>query len=240
MPRSADVPLKHERIARVLESEIRGGEYAVDQALPSEAALVKRFSASRNTVRQALSTLANEGLIATRPGVGSFVVFQAIDVDPGLGWARAIQQHGVVHHVRLVSIEPAPIGALPAELRGLVAPDTTELFRITRVREVLGGRVISLERSLVPSVPELADLPSRGLVDDSLLKTLTHAGLVSSGGEQWVDIARLTPTDAPGFAREPGSSVLVSRCETHDAAGHLVEYVESIMDPTFFRIHLAF
>lgn len=237
---SSSVPLKYERIARALAADIANGVFPIDEPLPSEAALVQRFSASRNTVRQALAALADQGLIVTRPGVGSFVAFQAVEVEDELGWAQAIQQHGVVNRVRLLGITQAPIESLPAEIRATTRTESSHLWLIERVRQVVGDRVISLERSLVPAVPTLGDLPLRGLRDDSILRTLDDAGLAAAEGEQWVEVGQLAAADAEVFGRPAGDTVLVSRCVTHTSEGTLAEYAVSVMDPGFFRLHLTF
>lgn len=58
----------HRRIADALRTEITKGVFGPGSDLPSERALRERFNASRNTVRQAIQTLASEGLITTTPG----------------------------------------------------------------------------------------------------------------------------------------------------------------------------
>jgi len=49
---------KSQRIARVLEAEIRSGTLTDGAALSSENALVERFAVSRTTVRKGLGILA--------------------------------------------------------------------------------------------------------------------------------------------------------------------------------------
>ncbi|MFX8285796.1 winged helix-turn-helix domain-containing protein, partial [Acinetobacter baumannii] len=61
-------------IADQLRSEILDGTLSPDARLPTEAERAARFGVNRNTVSQALSTLAGEELIVTRQGVGTFVV----------------------------------------------------------------------------------------------------------------------------------------------------------------------
>ncbi|KAB1661217.1 GntR family transcriptional regulator [Pseudoclavibacter sp. CFCC 13796] len=240
MQRPRTVPLKHERIADALAADIQAGTFAADEPLPSEAALGRRFAASRNTVRQALAALTEQGLIMTRPGVGSFVTFHPVDAEPALGWASAIQQKGAVGHVRTLSIREVAAAELPTGLLGSIVAPAERLLRIERVRQVVGARTISLERSLVPAVAELDGLPEQGLVDDSIIATLREAGLVAASGEQWVDVGTLGERDAQLFERTAGSSVLVSRCVTRAVDGTLVEYAESLMDPDYFRLHLTF
>lgn len=70
-----DAPAQYDyrRIAAELRVRIDGGGLAPGDALPSEAAIVDAYGVSRGTVRAALATLENEGLIETRHGKGRFV-----------------------------------------------------------------------------------------------------------------------------------------------------------------------
>ncbi|MEU5990791.1 winged helix-turn-helix domain-containing protein [Spirillospora sp. NPDC047418] len=61
------------RITDALRQRIADSTYAPGTRLPGEAALCAEFGVARNTVRRALSTLQDEGLITVRPGVGRFV-----------------------------------------------------------------------------------------------------------------------------------------------------------------------
>ena len=61
------------RITNALRQRITDGTYAPGTHLPSEAALCAEFRVARNTVRRALSTLQDEGLITVRTGVGRLV-----------------------------------------------------------------------------------------------------------------------------------------------------------------------
>jgi len=58
-----------EILGRIVESEFTEG-----QKLPTEQALTARFSASRPVIREALSRLRADGIIATRQGSGTVVV----------------------------------------------------------------------------------------------------------------------------------------------------------------------
>jgi DNA-binding LacI/PurR family transcriptional regulator len=64
---------KHREISHHLLSEIAAGKYAMDDRLPSELQLVKRFQVSRPTVARALRDLQMEGIIERRAGSGTFV-----------------------------------------------------------------------------------------------------------------------------------------------------------------------
>ena len=61
-------------ITRQLVDEIRTGVLPVGGLLPPELELCRRFEASRHTVREALRTITERGLVVRRPGAGSVVV----------------------------------------------------------------------------------------------------------------------------------------------------------------------
>jgi GntR family transcriptional regulator len=60
-------------LARLLLQDIDSGRYAVGSLLPTEDSLVQRHGVSRHTVRQALRELKEEGVIRSRPGIGTKV-----------------------------------------------------------------------------------------------------------------------------------------------------------------------
>jgi DNA-binding GntR family transcriptional regulator len=64
---------RYQEIAATLREQIQRGDLAPGAALPSEAELRRRFTASRNTVRQALAVLEQERLIVAEHGRGRFV-----------------------------------------------------------------------------------------------------------------------------------------------------------------------
>ena len=70
---------KYRAIADKLRQEIEAGQLAPGSQLPTELELQDRFIASRNTVRDAIRSLANLGLVVARPGQGTFVTER---IDP--------------------------------------------------------------------------------------------------------------------------------------------------------------
>lgn len=76
-------------LTKLLQEKIRSGEFAAGDHLPSEAALAKQFGVSRTVVREAVSRLKAEGLVATHQGKGTLILevshparFQ-IEIDDG-------------------------------------------------------------------------------------------------------------------------------------------------------------
>lgn len=59
-----------------LGAEIQNGALISGQKLPTEAAIMARFGVSRTVVREAISKLQAGGLVATKHGIGTFVLLQ--------------------------------------------------------------------------------------------------------------------------------------------------------------------
>ena len=62
-----------DRVYREILGSIMEGEFREGDKLPTELALTERFTASRPTIREALSRLRSDGITSTRQGSGTFV-----------------------------------------------------------------------------------------------------------------------------------------------------------------------
>jgi DNA-binding GntR family transcriptional regulator len=99
-------------ITAALRGRIASGEFAPGAALPSESALCTEYGVARNTLRRALDQLADEGLIAVRPGRGRIVV------ETGNATTQAVPQYRTVAtdlRTMIESGELQPGDALPSE-----------------------------------------------------------------------------------------------------------------------------
>ena len=61
------------QLVSILRSKIESGELRLGARLPALTDLMHEYDLSRNTVRRAIAALADEGLVRTRPGWGTFV-----------------------------------------------------------------------------------------------------------------------------------------------------------------------
>lgn len=66
-------------IAAHLRREITGGTYRQHERLPASRQLAESFGVARNTLRDALTQLESEGLLESRRGSGTFVVYDRDD-----------------------------------------------------------------------------------------------------------------------------------------------------------------
>jgi DNA-binding FadR family transcriptional regulator len=68
-------------IAAELRKAIQDGIYVHGERLPAERALARAWGVSRTTVREALATLEQSGLVGRRRGSGTFVAWEPVRVD---------------------------------------------------------------------------------------------------------------------------------------------------------------
>lgn len=227
---------KHQRVARILSREIRGGALRTGSRLPGEHALTERFSVSRQTVRAALRTLADEGLVRTHPGIGSFVSFDGAPLDNRHGWKQSLTEQGVSPETAVLRLEVVRDAALRDEL-GL---GDDAFLAVDRMRTLPGGDPLSLEYSRVPMQPGLADVPRTGLVDGSLTATLARVGLVVAAGEQRATAVPLDAAAAERLRRPAGTSFLRVTRVGRSPVGAVVEHVVSFLDPERFELRTSF
>jgi GntR family transcriptional regulator len=233
---SAAVETKPERIARLLEAQIRSGQLQDGSAMSSENGLVARFAVSRTTVRKSLNILAEKGLIRTKVGIGSFVTYAGNVIDSGPGWSVALSNADTRMGTRILSIARGEMDLdCPVSLDG-------EMLSVDRLRfREETGKGLSLERARVPWRTDFAPLLKDGLDGGSLNATLAARGLVPASGEEWASVLpTLSTEDATILERPEASPMLRLRRLTRDAAGNPVEFVESLLDPELFGLHMTF
>jgi GntR family transcriptional regulator, phosphonate transport system regulatory protein len=79
-------------IASDIRREIETGAFPSGKRLPNEQALAERYGVNRHTVRQAVASLAEQGLVAIRHGRGMFINRDE-RCRGGHGWPHRSRQH---------------------------------------------------------------------------------------------------------------------------------------------------
>lgn len=163
--------LAYERISEDLSVRIESGELAPGARLPGENSLASRYGVTRMTIRHALSSLVERGLIYRRHGVGTFVA------DPSrhrrslnrlTGFSEDMSEDARQVVTRILAKEVLVPTADVAKRLSLGAG--AEVIYLSRLRTV-DGNPSALQNSWVPYglCPGLA---RHELVDDSLYSTL--------------------------------------------------------------------
>ena len=81
--------IRYRVIADELRTRVQDGTYGAGRLLPSESELGSEFAASRVTIRRALETLRDQGLVDARQGFGWFVA--AAPLQQSLGQLATIE-----------------------------------------------------------------------------------------------------------------------------------------------------
>ena len=131
---NSGVPLYYQ-LATLLREKIISSAYRPGTKLPSEQELVKDYSLSRMTVRQAVGSLEAEGLIRREPGRGTFVAEQVPNFSSDLELDRSIEDlisMGQATSVEL--LELSEIEATQDEVRDLEVAADSKVIRCRRLR----------------------------------------------------------------------------------------------------------
>lgn len=110
------------QILDILSDRIRRGIYPVGGQLPTENQLAAEFGVSRATIRSAMTALAQQGLVARRHGVGTFVSRLSRLANPlneAEDFTYLIARAGARPGVRYITVavaQPAPALAAALDL----------------------------------------------------------------------------------------------------------------------------
>jgi GntR family transcriptional regulator len=136
-----------------------------DDHFPTDQELVEAYDVSRQTVREAVRRLSDEGLLERERGRGTHVRKLEFEHTPGTleGLFHQVEAHG---GVQTSLVRERGVLKDPQIAERLKLPARTELIHIERLR-LADGEPLALDRSWLPA------RVARPLLDASL----THAGL---------------------------------------------------------------
>ncbi len=220
LDRSSNLPL-YAQIVALLRGEIRERGLAAGTALPSEAALCKRFGVARSVVRQALSVLVTEGVIRREPGRAPTVAARTEHrrmVQRSTGLFDQFADMGTPLRSRVLRLE---IARPPQEVAAFFASsDTWLLERLRRIDDT----PLAYVRTWLPRgrVPELE--PDE-LTDASLHQVLaTRYGLRPGRGRHRIRAVAADSALAVKLEVAPGSPLLMLEGQGLDADGRPMEW----------------
>lgn len=133
------------QISSVLREEINIGLYEPSGKLPSEAELRTRFGVSRITVRLALDTLVEEGIVERKQGKGTYVFNKQLrhGLDTLRSFHESLLIQGLKPEMRLVSHRMMDT---PETVRSAFSPDQHQSLYIERLH-VVDRQPIALGKS---------------------------------------------------------------------------------------------
>jgi GntR family transcriptional regulator len=230
----ARVPRYH-RIAHTLREQIASGGLEPGERLDNQRSLASQFGVTLMTLRQALSVLERDGLIARRHGLGTFVASPSVDYDilhlrALAGDLSAKGQEVTTRFLRS--------GFAQADRRAAVElrlPGRERVFFLERLR-LLDGRPLSFQTSFLPGAigeevakADLSLTPLRHALDHKL-------GIDIAAARETVSAVRLTRHAARQLGCRAGDAAFRSDRVSLGADGVPVVYDRVFIPGDRFRI----
>jgi GntR family transcriptional regulator len=229
------IPL-HVQLANVLREQVLNHQLQPEERLPSERELCEMYGISRITVRQALNTLTQEGLVYSTAGKGTFIAGSALDeeLQPLSSFTQDMERRGMrsTSHVLDTSIFPAD----DFWADRFKMPRGAEVVYLHRLR--LGdGLPVSVQHTYLPHhlCPNLlaVDFSAHSLYD--VLGREYHYHLTHS--DTLIEAALADFEEADLLKLQMPAAVLISEQSTYLDTGVIIEITRSIFNAERYKLH---
>lgn len=221
----------HNQIKTWIESE----KWLVGEKIPSERELAVEFGVSRMTLRQAVQTLVDEGILERRIGAGTFVSNKKVQE----------KMSGVTSFTELTTAQ----GKVPTSKTISFLVTTPSLSESEKLQLPPGVRVLRMERiryaDELPICFEVATVPyelvakfDRDQITTSLYATLEQEGLTIGHAQQTVSSMLASEQIAAYLKLKRGAAILRLRQVTKLGDGRPFEYVRTQYAGDRFEFYL--
>lgn len=210
-------------IAAALTEDITEGRYSPGDKLPTEAELSARFGVNRHTVRHAVKSMSDSGLVHARRGAGVFVTQVPTDYAIGrrVRFHRNLEQAGRLPGKEVLHIETRTAGSSESDFLQL---DEGARVHVYNGLSLADGQPIAIFRSIFPAAffpnltTQLADLRS--------VTAALAANGITDYTRTWTRLTakRATATQALHLRLAEGDPILRSVGVNIDANEKPIEY----------------
>lgn len=234
--RDSPVPL-YLQIKDYIRLNIKTGVFAVGSKIPSERQLAEQFGVNRLTVNKAISELAQEGVLSSQVGKGTYVCPPKINqtLQSLTSFTEDMQNRGQVASSRVLAA--CVEGASDEVAQELSILPGTEVFKLVRLR-LADGQVIALEEShlvyaLCPGIVDQFDF-----THESLYRVLReHYGLRLTHARQVMEAQVARGREYKDLDLKPGMPVLKIVRVTYNDQNRPIEYVRSVYRGDRYKFH---
>jgi GntR family transcriptional regulator len=227
------------QLEELLRGEIVSGAYRVDQMIPSEAELSRRFGISRMTARSVVTRLVNEGLLRRVQGKGTFVAGPKIEAKSlaYTGIREQLEAMGYSTTTRLLAFKT--VLAEPWLAKAFHLPQDEPLLFAKRLRSV-DGTPISLHSSYVPHA--LApSLDANRLEDEQLCVILAEDfALTQHRVVETLESTQATAAEARLLGVERGFPLLLLTDAYTSPNGRVFEYTKVLFRGDLIKLRFEY
>jgi DNA-binding GntR family transcriptional regulator len=203
--------------ADLIRNQIVSGKLAAGGRIPAERDLLEQLSISRVTLRRALQSLVEDGVLTSSHGRGWYVSADAPKEFPNTleSFSETAARLGLAPSSDVIRAEDAPATLDEAEELG-IAPGAP-VFHLDRIRR-LDGVPVAVDSSFFASSLK-PDFTGVDFTTASLFQLLIGAGLDLARGETTIEAHAADPVLAQNLGIEVGKPTLVMRQIIVDAGG---------------------
>lgn len=158
-----------------LKASVLEGAFAPGERLPTEHALAQEFGVNRHTLRRAVASLVESGLLRVEQGRGMFVQENVLYYPIGkrTRFTESVERQNRSRGRRILSAEVAKASARVAESLGMLRGRA--VFRLRSLAEV-DGRPVSLSENFFNKA-RFPDINQVAMQTLSITESLRHCGV---------------------------------------------------------------
>jgi GntR family transcriptional regulator len=234
--KASSIPL-HVQLANVLREQVNRHELGPNDRLPSERELCQQYGISRITVRQALSELAQAGLVYSSVGKGTYVAEAAYqeELQPLSSFTQDLERRGMRAASQVLEASIIPADDYWSAV--FYIPRGAELVRLHRLR-LSGGEPIAIQLTHLPHhlCPSLLEYDFSTC---SLYEVLRNAyKLHLARSETVIEAALASPHEADLLGLSQPAVILVSTQTTLLDTGIVIEMTRSTFNSERYKLRM--
>lgn len=210
----------HNQIKRDIEKHV----YKVGDRIPAERQLAVKFGVSRMTLRQAIKTLEDEGILERRLGSGTYVASQKVQerMSGVMSFTEITKANGQVPSSKLISYQIGQPSL--SEKERLKLKDGENVLRMERIRYAddvpICHEVVTIPYSLVKN-------DSKEDISTHLYETLDRNGYEIGNVTEHISASVANENDARLLKARKGEALITRRQVTELADGKPFEYTRA-------------
>ena len=216
LKRDAITPL-YVQLMEELETSIRNGVYKPGDKIMTEAEMAREYGVSLITVRKAVGSLMEKGLVVRKQGKGTFVTKPKYsrNMKKLQSFTEMCEQMGVKPGARVLENRLIAADKKVADRLG-IEPGSNVVY-ISRLR-LADGEPVQVEKSYFPL--KYAFLLEEDLNDGSMFECLKEkAGAKVASSEKMIELCRATAEEAALMDVKKGDYLLFVKSTAYDENG---------------------
>ena len=229
---------KYDEIYRKLREKIEQKEYVYQDLMPSENMLTEMFACSRNTVRRAISQLADEGYVQSIHGKGVRIIYQPRQQSEFMLSGIESLKEAAARNKKNYTTKVVCFAELTVDEKihdRTMLPIGSNIYYLQRVRYIDGQALIIDHNYFLRDVvkdltPEIAEKSVYEYLEGTLGESIVTT-------KRKVTVERMTEIDAKYMDLNGYNCLAVVSSMTYNADGIMFEYTQSRHRPDSFAFY---